>query len=49
MRLFIQNEVQQGPLNFCLPLYFIRPNFRNLFMNTLTRGRVVPMSAAKVS
>ena len=31
------------------PLYSMKPNFLNLFMKRLTRGRVVPMISAKVS
>jgi hypothetical protein len=31
------------------PLYLMKPNFRNLFMKLLTRGRVVPIISARVS
>jgi hypothetical protein len=31
------------------PLYSMKPNFLNLFMKRLTRGRVVPMISASVS
>ena len=31
------------------PLYSMKPNFLNLFMKILTRGRVVPMISASVS
>src|SRR5580700_4291334 len=31
------------------PLYSMKPNFPNLFMKRLTRGRVVPMISANVS
>ena len=32
-----------------VPLYLMKPNFRNLFMNWLTRDRVVPIISASVS
>ena len=31
------------------PLYLMNPSFRNLFMNKLTRERVVPIISASVS
>ena len=32
-----------------MPLYLMKPNFLNLFMNWLTRERVVPIISASVS